>query len=342
MPARAMASRKYPDSPVRSAEILRLALPLMTRQAAGVHPVSYAVWYEHCSGRNARLSAAIEQLTAGDRVLDDDTTARLYDEHVADVDEQAARKVAEGFRRVLTDMSESAKAAGAQTDRFGSSLSHFSDQVERGEPPDAAALKDVLDHTTQMQSAVGRLKNRLDHSQREIEDLRQEVERARNEALIDVLTGLPNRRAFDQKLAAALAEPAATSCLLVTDIDHFKTINDSYGHLFGDNVLRVVAQALKGCVHTPQVAARVGGEEFAVLLPGTTLAAAQQLAEKIRATIAGSRIRRKDSHEPIGQVTVSLGVARQQPGESAEAWYERADRALYASKQGGRNRVSVG
>jgi diguanylate cyclase len=337
-----MASRKYPDSPVRSAEILRLALPQMTRQAAAVNPTSYAVWYEHCSGRNAPLSAEIDRLTTNNAVLDEETTARLYFEHVADIDEQAAHRAAEGFRRVLTEMSDSAKAAGAQTDLFGSSLSRFSSQVERGEVPDPAALKDVLSHTAEMQSAVGQLKGRLDHSQREINELRQEIERARSEALVDALTGLPNRRAFDQRLAQLLAEHGTDACLLVTDIDHFKKINDSFGHLFGDTVLRVVAQALKGCMNEPQIAARVGGEEFAVLLPGTEVAVAQQVAEKIRATIAGSRIRRKDSQESIGQVTVSLGVAQRRTGESAEAWYERADQALYASKQGGRNRVTVG
>jgi diguanylate cyclase len=78
-----------------------------------------------------------------------------------------------------------------------------------------------------------------------------------------------------------------------------------------------------------------------VLLPGTALPQAQQLAERIRATIAGSRIRRRDSHESIGQVTVSLGVAARRHGETAEAWFERADQALYASKQGGRNRVTA-
>lgn len=336
----AMASTKYADSAVRSAEILRLALPLMSRQAAGVHPISYAVWYEHCSGRNAALSTEIDRLTAGGGVLDEAQTERLYADHVADIDEQTARKVAEGFRRVLTDMSESAQAAGAHTDRFGSSLSRFSTQVRSGEAPDDAALQDVLSHTELMRDAVGQLRSRLDASRREIDELRLEVERARQEALVDTLTGLANRRAFEQRLAQTLAEPRA-ACLVVTDIDHFKKINDNFGHLFGDVVLRVVAQALKNCVGEVELAARVGGEEFAVLLPSAALPAARDLAERIRATIAGSRIRRKDSHESIGQVTVSLGVAAHRPGESAEAWFERADQALYASKQGGRNRVTV-
>jgi diguanylate cyclase len=336
-----MSNRKYADSPTRAAEILRIALPQMTRQAAGAHPISYAVWYEHVSGRNAPLSESIARLTAGDAVLDDETTTRLYVDHVADIDEQAAHRVSEGFRKVLADMSASAQAAGAQTDRFGDSLTRFSSAVAQGQAPDAVAMREVLDHTAEMRDAVGQLKSRLAHSQQEIERLRNEVDRARNEALIDALTGLPNRRAFDQRLAATLADAEAGACLVVTDIDHFKKVNDTYGHLFGDSVLRVVAQALRTCVAAPQVAARVGGEEFAVLLPATVADGAREVAEKIRTTIAGSRIRRKDSQASIGQITVSLGVAQRRGGESAEEWFDRADRALYASKQGGRNRVTL-
>ncbi len=340
-PIEKSANNKYPDSPTRSAEILRIALPQMTRQAAAVHPISYAVWYEHVSGRNRALSESIAQLTAGNGVLDDATTTRLYLDHIADVEEKAAQKVAEDFRKVLSDMSDSARAAGAQTDRFGDSLTRLSSSVEEGRMPEADALKDVLSQTMDMRAAVGQLKTRLESSQHEIDRLRNEVDRAHNEAHVDALTGLPNRRAFDQHIAKLLAGASENASLLITDIDHFKKVNDTWGHLFGDSVLRVVAQALKSCIGAQQVAARVGGEEFAVLLPGFTLVNAQQVAEKIRTTIAGSRIRRKDSQESIGQVTVSVGVAERRQDETADAWFDRADKALYASKQAGRNRVTL-
>ena len=331
---------KYPEDAAKCAEILRVALPQMTRQAAGAHPVSYAVWFEHLSGRNAQLSDAMANATRDGQVLDEATTWRLYQDHVTDIDEKSAQRVAEGIRRVMKDMGESAQAAGQQTDAFGDSLTKFASSVERGETPDATALQDVLAHTQDMRSAVGQLKDRLDASQQEIARLRSEVDRARNEALIDVLTGLPNRRAFDQSLAQALASPQPVS-LLVADIDHFKRINDNHGHLFGDTVLKLVAQALKNSVSPPHLAARVGGEEFAILAPGADIKTAHALAERIRNTIAASRIRRKDSAEPIGQITLSLGVADMRRGEGAEAWFERADRALYVSKASGRNRVTL-
>ena len=337
-----MAYRKTPpDPPARSAELLRLALPLMSRQAAGVHPVSYAVWYEHLAGRHPAMSQAIASLTADGRLLDDDATHGLYEQHLAGVDEQTAHRVAEGFRRVLADMAESTRSAGTQTARFDESLGRWAGVIESGGVPDAAALAEVLSHTRDMGAAVATLSTQLQASQLEIARLRDEVDRARDEALVDALTGLANRRAFELRMKALAAQEDAAHCLLVTDIDHFKKVNDTYGHLFGDQVLRVVAQAVKGCVAEHHVAARVGGEEFAVLLPGSDVQQAHALAERIRGTIAASRIRRKDSQASIGQITVSLGVAARRPGERTDDWFERADQALYASKQAGRNRVTL-
>lgn len=329
------------DSPSRSAELLRLALPLMSRQRAAPHPLSYAVWYEHVSGRNRALSDDIARLTQGEGRLDEEQTVELYAKHVVDVDERTAARVADGFRAVLKDMAESAQQAGTQTERFDDSLSRWNRQIEDGQAADPEALKQVLAGTAEMRTAVSALQTRLEASRAEVTRLRDEIERARDEAMSDALTGLANRRAFERRLAECLSRGPAPRCLLVTDIDHFKRVNDTYGHLFGDQVLKVVAQGVRSCIAPEHLAARVGGEEFAIVLDGASPAQAQSIAERIRATIAGSRIRRRDSDETIGQITVSLGVALHRTGESAEAWFDRADQALYASKQNGRNRVTL-
>eukprot|EP01034_Spumella_vulgaris_P008128 gene8128-10340_t len=130
-------------------------------------------------------------------------------------------------------------------------------------------------------------------------------------------------------------------CLMLGDIDFFKRLNDSYGHAFGDQVLRGVAQTMKGIAAAPALAARVGGEEFAVLLPGSTLQQAQALAEQMRQSIAAGRIRRGTSTQDDERVTLSFGVTQLAVGESANEFFERADRALYASKRSGRNCVTV-
>ena len=106
-------------------------------------------------------------------------------------------------------------------------------------------------------------------------------------------------------------------------------------------MLRLVAQAIQACLSGDLMAARVGGEEFAVVAPGFGRNEALQLAEKIRATVAASRIKRKDQAQPIGSISLSLGVALWTPADTAESWFERADRALYISKANGRNRVTL-
>ena len=336
-----MVRHRYADSPTRSAELLRLALPLMSRQKAAPHPLRSAVWYEHVAGTNRALSEAIAELTRDGQPLDDEQTTYLYDHFVLSADEQAAQRVADGVRGLLGEMAVSASRAGEQAQHFDASLARWHDDIQTGRATEAPVSERMRAETQAMRESVGELQAQLATSQREIEQLRREIERSRDEALLDSLTGLGNRRAFDPLLLEAANRGEAGACLLVCDIDHFKKINDSFGHLFGDQVLKVVAKAIQASLRDGSHAARVGGEEFAVLLPRTTLAEGQIAAERVRATVAASRIRKRESNQTIGQVTISIGLAAQMAGESADAWFERADRALYASKQGGRNRVTV-
>ncbi len=335
---------KYQHSKEESAEYLRRALPMMSSQEAALHPVSYAVWYEYVSGMNASLNSATDTLLARGKPLGESDITALFERHVADIDGAAASSIAAGFQRILGDISQSTGLAAHDTEVFGDMLERLSRDCD--EQPASIDLKTLLAGTRVMQDSVATLQTRLDASQKEIESLRAEVERARDASLIDGLTGLTNRRGFDQRLLDCLAATAADMnaqgpCLLMCDIDHFKNINDTYGHLFGDQVIRAVASVLRENVKGRDLAARYGGEEFVILLPETTLQGAQALAEQIRHAIEKGRIRRGNSEETVARVTLSLGVARYQPGEAPTAFLERADRALYVSKQNGRNRVTL-
>lgn len=333
---------RYTDSMERSAEHLRAALAQMTRQRAALHPTSYAIWYEYVSGRNPDLRHAMNQALQGGATLDEAQTWSLYTSHVGEWDTPGARRISEGFQRVLNGISASAAHAGDHTARFGNELSELSQRLENDAAP-AETVREILSGVRELSGVMESLQHKLDASRNEIAELRREVELARNEALVDALTGLANRRAFDQELAQAIqsGESLQAPCLMLGDIDFFKRLNDSYGHAFGDQVLRGVAQTLKGLAAAPALAARVGGEEFAVLLPGSTLQQAQTLAEQLRASIAAGRIRRGPSTQDDERVTLSFGVTQLAKGESANEFFERADRALYASKRSGRNCVTV-
>ncbi|WP_027069708.1 GGDEF domain-containing protein [Novilysobacter defluvii] len=177
----------------------------------------------------------------------------------------------------------------------------------------------------------------LRKAERAQEYLRQEMEQIVETARLDPLTGLLNRAALSQLRGdpAALARlDAGTYCLIVLDIDHFKQINDAHGHREGDRALRAVGEVVEASVRHDDVAVRFGGEEFLLILPQTTLEAALEVAERIRAGVAAMDL-------PF-PVTVSAGVAAGDPaGPLPEVVFEAADRALYQAKQGGRDRVVV-
>lgn len=342
---------RYQDSIARSAEHLRAALPLMTRQRTALHPVSYAVWYEFVSAINPGLSQAVLKHTAKGATLDEAQTWAIYREHIGEnlsaTDAAESKLISEGLVRVLDTMAASAAEAGQETARFDTSLTSWVEQL-LGSPCQQTqndVLQELLNGTREIRGAMGVLQSQLEQSQREISTLRDEVQRARGEALTDALTGLANRRAFDQQLNACMngraEDQQEAPCLVLGDIDFFKRINDSFGHGFGDQVLRTVAQTLKNVAADQALAARVGGEEFALLLPACSLSEAQLLAEKLRSTVAAGRIRRGSVAQDIERVTISMGVTQWMRGESANTFYERADRALYASKHCGRNCVTV-
>lgn len=336
----------YQDSIEQSAELLRRALPLMSKQKAALNPISYAVWYEYVAGINPALQARIDELTRDGGLLDDETTVQLFREFVSEVDSETAQRVSQDMQRVMTDMSRSAAQAGENAGQFGNALMKLTSEISDagGTSASTAGIAMLLTQTQEMQQSVATLKQRLDNSQQEIESLRREVVRAREAALVDGLTGLTNRRGFDKALAGSVGASTnfnACPSLIMVDIDFFKRINDQYGHVFGDRVIQAVARILKDSVKGRDTAARYGGEEFAILLPDTPIEGAVALAEQIRSTVSRCRIKRQGNHELIGNITISLGVARHDGAESAASFVARADRALYTSKQQGRNRVTV-
>ncbi len=338
---------KYRDDIPKSGEYLRQALSLMAKQATALHPVSYSVWYEFVSGINPGLKAELDEIIARGEVLTEASTEALFRKYIAEIDEETAAKISARFQNTLADMSKSASQAEDQASRFGTSLEQWSEDLSKsskGAKLDPEEITRLLGDTRSMQDAVATLKKRLEISQRETEALKQEISRAREDAMTDGLTALTNRKGFDKVLAnclASLEDADIEPSLIMADIDLFKNVNDNYGHLFGDKVIRSVAQIIKQNVKGKDTAARFGGEEFVILLPNTPTKGALMLAETIRAAVEGSRIKRTDNNETISKITLSFGIATYRRGESGSDFVDRTDRALYESKKQGRNRVTA-
>jgi diguanylate cyclase len=336
---------RYKQSRERSGELLRLIIPTMAKHQASFHPLSYAVWYEYLAGINAELTRSLDREMGQTPSLDDPAIERLYRSCIEGQQRAAFDRLKAGFDGIMKELADYATQFGSQASRYDESLGDFGRRL--GEDPDPAALGELIrtlvEDTRQVRASVSTLENRLSASSSELDRIRGELEGAREDAMTDPLTGLRNRRGFDQvtgQLDDGPGSPAVCS-LLMLDIDHFKRVNDTYGHLFGDKVIRAIAQVLASSVTARDLAARTGGEEFAVLLPGASLEAAEQLAETIRNRVAHGRIRRSNSDEAIGGITISVGVALRRGSEPIDRLMQRADEMLYASKRGGRNRVSV-
>ena len=180
---------------------------------------------------------------------------------------------------------------------------------------------------------------RLASAERKLREEAQEIASHASEARTDALTLLPNRRAFDEELARRIAEADRLDghlCAAMIDIDHFKHLNDRYGHPAGDEVLQAVGRVLGGTVRQMDLVARYGGDEFAALMPASSFEEARYGAKRIRKVIEDSNVLFEDR---ALQVTVSIGLAERLPGEDGLSLIKRADEALYASKNAGRNCV---
>lgn len=197
----------------------------------------------------------------------------------------------------------------------------------------------VLDAASRMVLANQQLQAELAAARAEINEHREKVKELAAEARTDVLTGLANRRAFMEDLERRFEQwrrHDVPLSLIMLDIDHFKNINDRFTHAGGDAALRHLGDLLRAALRQMDIPARYGGEEFAVILPGTKMADAINVAERLRATIAANSVWYEGQTIPV---TASLGLATAIGDDSAESIVERADEALYAAKQGGRNRA---
>jgi diguanylate cyclase len=341
---------KYQQSKEDSIALLRLVIAQMGQHDAPFDPVTFAVWYEHLAGINPALSRAVERALQARPRLGADEIAQLHRDHVAEADAAATEAASDEIQRVMRRVADSAAETGESARVYRGQLAGLSRALEAGDgSPDPAALaprlSEVASGTSTMETAVVALQRSVDESRQEIEQLRQALVRSRVEAITDALSGLRNRKGFDEALRDTLASapPAGlTHCLVVIDIDHFKRVNDTYGHPVGDSVIeslgKVLGRVAAGGGH---LAARIGGEEFAVLMRATTKAQALQLAEAARALASAMKIRRRGTQEVIAGVTVSGGIAAWAPGDDAASLLAAADAALYRAKAAGRDRVFV-
>lgn len=335
------------ETAVRGPEAYALARnAVVDMEKAGVWPtpLNFELWLHYLGDPEGPLGLAIQKLLSESTPISDETSEMLAAEFLprGRLSEEIRDAGAVLDRELSTIAEAIARAHKTQAD-YGETLAGASETMAATE--DAGALKDIVGGLSTATRRVRRetaiLEKRLASSNKEVARLREHLEQVRREAMTDALTNLANRKAFDEQLAAACAEESRTPlCLAILDIDHFKRFNDTWGHQTGDQVLRYVSTVLSRICVGRRFASRFGGEEFAIIFPGESSGAVLAALESIRQDVSARALRRRSTNDDLGAVTISAGFAERRAGENAASLLERADAALYASKRGGRNKVS--
>jgi diguanylate cyclase len=238
-------------------------------------------------------------------------------------------------QRQVKDFEEIVETTHAQTRDYGRDLKEQEEQLRA--LSDDEAVEGLIRITGAMIQRNRSTERKLAAARKETETLKEKLVSVENQARRDTLTGLPNRRAFEDR-CAELEMKRGTMSLAICDVDNFKRINDGYGHGVGDRVLRMVAHLLETtCIG--HLVARLGGEEFVILFEGIAPAEAAEILEEARATLASKHFRIRETDAPIGMISFSAGIAGGKFGDGEASPLQRADALLYEAKNSGRNQI---
>lgn len=335
----------FGEGTTKASALARQAIDLMDSHDIPAAPPNFTVWYNYVSERVPDLKKMLDQMIVEDKSFSGGVNSELYETFIGHSREsvlvqETGEKMQGQAEQMLTAIDSASGEIKGVSSSIKDSLETFSGEGSLSGVQ--AFVQSMMLETKRFQKINSDLQAQLEQSSEEIEFLQHNLQKAENESYTDSLTGIANRKKFDSTLTreVAKARSAGTNlCLAIGDIDHFKLFNDNYGHMVGDQVLKLVAQALHEHVKGGDLAARYGGEEFALILPNTSLDNGFALVETIREAIGTRRIRNKQKDKDFGNVTLSLGLALFREGEAASDLLERADAALYRAKHAGRNQT---
>ncbi|OAN65834.1 GGDEF domain-containing protein [Sphingomonas sp. TDK1] len=309
-------------------------------------PTNYAFVHRLFTEPDHALARAVELITErGVRITPRDIQTLTADHGTEEAPEcdEALKARTEGLvartQMQVEGFADMVTAMRAETADFGRDLAASAEAMSiASDTPQAN--DDVARITAAMLDRIRVAEEKLESTTREANDLREKLEEARDNARRDPLTQLPNRRAFEEAFAAQEAT-GGSMCIAVCDIDHFKSVNDRFGHAVGDRVLRVIADALSQCCRGHLVT-RYGGEEFAILFTDVSLEKARTVLDHARGTVQTKRYKLRDNDAPLGEITFSAGLTPVETGEMHQTAFHRADRLLYLAKHEGRNQIKTG
>ncbi len=329
----------------RAQALAKTAIGLMAERAVEPSPENFELFFAFASGDNPAVSRVIGDMIAGRKAFTpavlDDLRRRFFAKARL---EEAMDSVGESVAETLDAMLGKLEKAGRETVDYGKALSAATGELGAAQTPQGVRklVDGLIKATRTMEERTAALESELQNSSREVAELKTKLDDVRKESLTDPLTGIANRKAFDTELSSAIRQARENHeplSLLMCDIDHFKSFNDTFGHQTGDQVLRLVANCLSENVKGRDTAARYGGEEFVVIIRGAPLEAAVRLADQIRGNVENKKLVKKSTGDILGTITISIGAAELDATEAPSSLIQRADACLYAAKNAGRNCV---
>ncbi|MGD9687609.1 MAG: GGDEF domain-containing protein [Desulfobacter sp.] len=336
----------YSESPPQAGEFLRLTLGFLAKHNLSATPVNYTVWYEYASGKNPKLIQAINQMLENKLPLSSNHVETLYQKFISDGDRVVISRLLTKLNLMLREITSHVLETEGDLSAHGQALDKLADQMK--DIHDFDDVKNIIDEMLDTTKAIiqsgSRLQTRMKVSSEDLKQLHKELEVSQKEARTDALTGLTNRRGLERRLEIErirARQNNAPFSVIMLDIDHFKAVNDTFGHLVGDSLLKGFAAILSSQVRRNDLAARYGGEEFVILLPETTVEGAYVVSEKIRNILCKKEWTIKESGKRIGQIKASMGIAQHKLNETGNQVITRADEAMYHAKSTGRDRIVI-
>ncbi len=340
---------KFSEDSESAVKYLRQAIPTMMQHQIVPNPINYTLWYTYYSNAFPELNKQLEHAIERYQTCPVDVSESLFLQHIGQMNSDAEQSKNEAYQKMLSTMvanlSENISAAKSQTNEISNALKSNIKALENKKPSDEISpiLASLNANAGAMCDVNDAFNNQLTEAQLEIKELKKQLDKSREEASTDPLTGLSNRRVLESIYKNFVSEKSQDSeiSLIIMDIDKFKVFNDTHGHLLGDQILKYVGSLLKDLCPDNIQPVRYGGEEFAIVCPHTNIEESSNIAEKIRAKLESVPFTNKKTGNKIPPVTASFGVAKRTLNETLSSLVARADKALYSAKESGRNQVQL-
>lgn len=325
------------DSLDEAQKISELTNEFLTHHEIPPSPIHYSVIYHYFSKANDNLVAELDRHITKHDTVDLLFIEELFTRYLSNA-ETIDKQILEPIEKSLVSTLEKINSQVDSDKTVASNLKKAERALSKHEYHKSMQniVSFLMNSITASQQQHSDLSLELTRACGEVNFLKSKLEAARQEAIVDSLTGLLNRRGCDAKLQELDIEQVHSS--LAIDIDHFKTVNDQFGHFIGDKVIQRVAKEIQSHVSEKDIAVRFGGEEFVVVMVNKTLNQAYEMAERIRLAISKLKLMQRDSKAYLPKLSVSIGVAQRKNELSWTALFEQADNALYQAKNSGRNK----